>query len=214
MAITFPRLFPFDTFARSMFDLRRINVTSQTGAGSFHTMQRYDPLWEAEYVLPALTREQYGAWHAWIMSLRGGAKRFWAYDPHRPRPINYTTLTGLTKFGGGSFATGEAALVSATGTTFNVNTLPANFVLKAGDYFSIAGAVQRSLHKVTEDVTANASGVAAITAEPAVFLPVSGGAIVYFEKPSVAMRISAVDGLQREVNPTGFTFRAIQSNTS
>lgn len=205
MPVTYPRNFPRTFFQRSLFDLQRSLNTATSGSGARQVMERFDPLWYAEWTVANLSREEYGEWHAWILSLRGGAKPFWGFDPHRRFPQAYPTNFL-------SVMPGNGTLVSASGTSIVFNGCPAGLVLSIGDYVSVVttGGL-RSLHKLVEPAVANGSGQATVEVEPRVVMPVSAGAVVRLADASCLFRLIEVTGLERTNAATGFRFTAIES---
>ncbi|MET3925546.1 hypothetical protein [Devosia sp. 2618] len=121
------------------------------------------PYWRGSWTTTALTPAQMGALEAFAMMAGDNGEVFRAYDASRPRPIDYHTddhapLSG-TRAGGGAFD-GTATITGRTAFSLTVSMLPANFQFRAGDYVEVRRSASIiSLHRITADVRASASGV-------------------------------------------------------
>ncbi len=139
---------------------------------------------------PLLDDALYDEMDAWLMDVVDGGGCFLAYDVFRPRPRAYGDLPlSGTRAGGGAFD-GTATLQTVTNTRqVTVSGLPAGFIINRGCNIGFRRSpLVRSLHMVTEAVTANGSGVAVVKfrfgLDP-LFVP--AGTTVDFEKPSCVM---------------------------
>lgn len=148
----------------------RGDAVNRTRGGGLQIVELADPLWRARYVTKPLRFTARAVWKAWGLSLRGGAKSFLAHHPIRHYPLAYgVAVLALDRAGGGGFD--GAAKLDAVPSAYSlqISTLPADYVVSVGDLISIEmDGNQRSLHSAVEATTADGSGVATVTVEPAV----------------------------------------------
>jgi hypothetical protein len=162
MAISYPRSIP-EPIRRVTFNLKHFVKGSGMGGP---VVDSRDPLWVAEYDTPPLTNLQLVEWRAWWVSLRGGIMPIYGYDPKLPYPVRYPGgVSSLTRAGGGAFD-GTATITAIATRSITLGTLPAGFILTAGDKIGLIHGTRRSLHMIVESVTANGSGVATVSVEP------------------------------------------------
>ncbi|WP_322886622.1 hypothetical protein U8C36_06740 [Sinorhizobium medicae] len=149
------------------------------------------PFWKAQYTTNWMTPALYGLFDAFVMKSSSRGAPFLGYDLFRPRPIahnNGKPLSG-TKAGGGAF-NGDAVLQSITNSrAIVVAGLPAGFKLSPGDYVELRmSALVRSLHRIVESATANASGVVSLSIMFGLDIQhFTTAATIHFEKPSCVM---------------------------
>ena len=117
--------------------------------------------WEAELVLRPLQRDGMAAWSVWFSKLGGRAGSFLLGDPLRSTPRGTPAGTPLIKTAG---QTGTALVTDGW-------TPEAAGVLKADDRIQIGAGLGARLHKVLEDVSADANGEATLSLWPAIFFP-------------------------------------------
>lgn len=188
MTITFPRDIPEPVQIRGCtFQPLYAQVRAPTRGGLTQVANIAPDLWEIKYETPPLREAEAGIWHAWLQSLRGGARLFKAWNPVRRYAVTYPSgYGGMSRAGGGSFD-GTATLSAIGGTldTVTLTALPASFVLAPGDMlsFPFSSAVGQSLHRVVENATANGSGAMTVTVEPTIPLAATTGVTVSLEKP-------------------------------
>ncbi len=190
MAITFPRDFPNAGLATRFDEVVFMPMFSQVRAptrGGLVQVALVGPaLWQMEFKTRLMGEAEFEEWRAWLSSLRGGARKFKAWDPLRRYARAYRTgYAALTRAGGGSFAAGTANLLSIAGPRdeITLSTLPAGFVLSLGDMISIPFGSSRSLHRVTEAGVASAGGQATVGLEPPLPIGVTTGATVDLASP-------------------------------
>jgi len=170
MAIAYPRDFPdADVIAtRCSFDYATLGEMSRTAGGAITFQERMGgSLWQLSMTTKPLNETEYGKWHAWFLSLRGGAQSFAGRDPRRCWPLAYGPgVLLLMRAGGGAFD-GTCNVTAVGGNTITLGNLPASYKVSVGDYISFPWLGGRALVKALEPITANASGVtAAITVGP------------------------------------------------
>lgn len=190
--------------ARVTFDIQRIDYAAPEASGRQGGVQAGFPLWIARLEFDRIDAESADLWRAFIDRLRGRIRRFVCYDTARPLPIAHRFgMLDLTRAGGGAFdgsATSWSQAVDTAGdATVTLNGLPAGFQLSVGDYIGFKwdaeGADEgtferRTVMRASLPATANASGVAAVVAEPPLDTDlVPSDAIAHFDKPSCVMQL-------------------------
>ena len=174
MAVSFPRSFPAGRFDRGQLVLDPFTSTNRLAGGKTQSRSLAEPRWRGSFLTVALfNATSLRIWEAWLDSLKGGVKEFYAYDPRYPFPQDYpesTTdagdaWTGLTRFGGGGFD-GTGTVTALTATTIAIGTLPVGFTLKIGDLIGLVEGDYRGLFRILEDATGDAGGAATVTVEP------------------------------------------------
>ncbi|MDX1949218.1 MAG: hypothetical protein SFT90_01805 [Rickettsiales bacterium] len=109
---------------------------------------------EMEVELPPLQRDIAEEWSSFFLSLNGIQGTFLIGDPSAnvPRGIAATNA-GAPKLNGAH---------NARATTISLKGLPINITnyLKKGDYIQLGSGLSARLHKVLNDVSSNASGIA------------------------------------------------------
>lgn len=169
MTISYPRDFPdADIVATECrFDYAPLGEMSRTAAGAITFQERMGgSLWELALTTKPLNETDYGRWHAWFLSLRGGAQSFKGRDPRRCWPIAYGPgVLSLTRFSGSPFD-GTCDVVSVDGATISLANLPASYQIREGDYVSFAWLGGRALVKALENVTGNSIGQLTVTVGP------------------------------------------------
>lgn len=201
MALTFPLSPPLLGPASEYFEIERVDHQSAQTGGRVSGVTAGFPLWRGRWSLSrSLSRLTSEEWRAFVSSLRGGQRAFFGYDYGRPYPLSAPNgFAGLTRAGGGSFdGTATSWSVNADRDVVTLNGLPANFKLNVGDYgmwrwtgdaIPGAGTARRSLGRAVETLTANGSGVVAITMEPPLPTLVPGGAVFDLARPCCVMRL-------------------------
>jgi hypothetical protein len=161
--ITYPRDFPdADIVApRCRFDYTTLGEMSRTAAGAITFQERIGgSLWELAVTTRPLNETEYGKWHAWYLSLRGGRQSFMGRDPRRCWPLAYGPgVLSLTRAGGGAFD-GTCNVTAVAGDTITLGNLPASYKLSVGDYVSFPWLGGRALVKALEPITGTTGGVA------------------------------------------------------
>lgn len=183
MTLTFPLQYKF---VSTDFDLAYNNLATPNRAGRLQRMEFAPPRWKVSVNTTNMSNNDLLALRAWWDSLEGGVQSFFISDQARPRPAHYATLAGMTVTGGGAFD-GTCDVVSyPTTKSIALENLPANFVFKTGDYLGLEQGENRSLHRITGDVTATGSGTVTVNVVPYVAPAVfTAAAIVRLEKPVI-----------------------------
>lgn len=162
------------------FQLVARQETSRTAGGTTYGKDLGPALWNAEYTTAPLDADTALAFESSLNALDGVIGTFDAYDLRRPYPRDYKD---------GAF-TDSGAVASVSGTKLALKSLPANFVLKAGDYLSLEVAGERVLHQLVEDVTADGSGATAqFAVRPAPWPGTVADIAVTLKKPACRMAL-------------------------
>ncbi len=187
MTITFPRDLPEPHNMRQVrFEPVYSQVRAPTRGGLVQVANVGADLWSARYETAPLRETEAETWKAWLHSLRGGARLFRMWNPLRRYALGYASgYGGLSRSGGGSFdGTANLSAIGGSRDTVTINTLPASFVLAAGDLVSFPlGAGHQSLHRVIEGGTASVGGSLTVTVEPTVPLGATTSSTVDLVKP-------------------------------
>jgi hypothetical protein len=172
---------PFGGIGSQRFELRRVDYLSPRSDGRMNAISAGWPLWTASWTFTGMNEAKAQEWESWINSLRGPQRLFYGRDLRSDLPLAYRK-TGLGAFNG-----------DATGWTVNTDrdvltlTLPAGFVISAGDMIGFRWGDKRALVRAVE------SGIgpsAALTVEPAVPTVVPSNAVAYLSAPTCLMRLA------------------------
>ena len=195
MALTFPRPMPAQATTTEVFEPERVDYLSPETGGRLGGVQAGFPLWKGVWTFSkTITRQKSEEWRAFVASLRGSQRTFYAGDQARPLPLAYPNgFSGMTRAGGGAFA-GAASSWSVNGTrdvpTFN--GMPASFQIGIGDLvmmrWATSGQERRTLHRAVEPATGSGAGVLTFTVEPPLPTLVPVGAVADFLNPVCIMK--------------------------
>jgi len=214
MAISYPRAMP-GKLARVVFEPAHQVVHNAERGGRAISVVIGPARWEAEFATADLREPDLSEWRAWIASLQGGAKTFYAGDPSKPYPRAYPTgFSGMTRAGGGSFdGTATSWSIDSSRAVLTLNGLPASFAISIGDMTAFEWSTsKRYLVRALEAATANGSGVATFTVEPKIETLVSSGAVATLANPQCVMRLTP-DGADIDLRPGPIgraSFKAVQ----
>lgn len=189
-SFTYPlnQLLTWATWEVESFRLQRRQEHSRTAGGEVISRDLGPPLWTATYRTVQMTNSAMVSLEGRIGRLRGGIGTFRAWDLRRAAPLAFPSGTG--------FGSPTILDVSADGTEIRLQGLTASASLTFGDYISWNDdAGRRLLHRISEDVTANLSGVTGwIDIEPAVTYATGVGTAVTLAEANCLMRMD-VDGM-------------------
>lgn len=166
------------------FGLQRFQAMNPVRGGGHQAVDLGEPLWQAEIETTQLSREQGGRYLALFAKARGAMRTIYVGDRSRRRPFAYAASADVGRIGSSTRRIGLSTrkigqgLVQAWGSPrvtavdransqIELRGLKAGAQITAGDYGHWDDAPARRLHMIVEDVTANASGIAIITVEPA-----------------------------------------------
>lgn len=191
--------------ARVTFDIERIDYAAPQARGRQGGVQAGFPLWAARLEIDRSDPVSADMWRAFKDRLRGRIRRFYCWDTARPFPIDYRFgFSGLVRAGTSTAFDGSATswsqAIDADGdAALTLNGLPAGLTLQRCDYIGLkwdaegadAGTYERrTLARVSEPATANASGVAVVTVEPPIDTNlVPSGAIAHLDNPRCVMQL-------------------------
>lgn len=160
------------TIGQQRYDLDFSN--SDTGSGSTRLLG--PPRWKVSFSSAAeMDIDQASAWVATMVKLRGRVNHLAVWDVARPVPRG--TMRGTLTLSA-SAAAGSTSLTITGGAGQAGRTLLAHDWLQLG-----VGVGTSQLVMVTEDVTADGSGVVTLTVEPPLRTAFSAGAPVTWDRP-------------------------------
>lgn len=174
------------------------------------TADSVTPYWTLRASTTLLQFRAYDDMSAFLMEASDGGQCFLAFDIFRPRPSAYDKPLSGTRAIGGAF-NGTATLVSVqSARQVMVSGLPAGFIINRGCNVGFRrSSLVRSLHRVTEDVTAGSDGIAVLKFRyglDALFVP--AGTTVDFEKPCCVMQLDAGYSSSKQGISGKFSFTA------
>ena len=131
-ALEIPSLVGFNS---KVFDIGHYQSMNPTGnTGFIQTLNRSSPTWFAEYGTPGLIGERYNETRSFLDLLEGSMNPFLGFDPRRPMPYAYRTLsTSATPWGTAPKITAQDyanSLITIADTTVGA-------VITKGDYISV-----------------------------------------------------------------------------
>lgn len=203
MTIIFPREMPIKGASLQEFEIQRVDFSAPEAGGRLGGVQAGFPLWFGVWDIGRIGMLASDVWRAWLSSLRGSQKPFFARDLARPYPLSRINgFAGMTRAGGGAFggsATTWSQSINGEGVALlQLTGLPASLVLSVGDYVGFkwdAGDAdpgtygRRTIARVIEGATSNGSGVLTVAVEPPVPTGiVPGDAIAHLDLPCCVMR--------------------------
>jgi hypothetical protein len=107
-------------------------------------------------------------WRAWRGKLRGGLDLFSAYDLAKATPLAYPSATASTDISGAWDGTAGVTTLGASGA-LTLDSLPASYVISAGDPIALEEGGQYAYHIATADATADGSGNVTVNVSPYLF---------------------------------------------
>lgn len=197
MAIQFPRNFPDIPIVSSRIGLNVNQAVFEAGLSRKVTVQNHaaglTDRWEGVFTTAELSKNQMAEMSAWVLSLKGREKNFYAFDPDRKLPQGNATSQSSTPIVLGAGQIGNSLLSSGW--------LPSqNGLLLAGDYIQIGAG----FHMLLENVNSDASGQSVLNFEPVLRVSPTNTAPIIFEKPIIIARLSTmVEGWTTGKNKTG-----------
>ena len=176
MAISYPVTMPTTPgFVSSTFGLEANTTVSTSPLNRVEqVVERAGARWVASFVLPAMRPSVAAQWRAFLISLRGRYGTFYGFDPDQKTLLG--TATGTILVNG----------ASQTGNTLAVDGVSASGTILRGTYIQVG----TYLYLVVEDATANGSGEASLTIEPALRESPSNNAGVTVTNPKCVMRLT------------------------
>jgi len=159
--------------AAQVWEQQRMDVEFRSMFGA-QAVEGSPPLW-ATTITSSLKRPE--LWQALMLQLRGRTNQLalWNHGRPVPRGTMRGTMTAAATAQGATVMT-----VTATGQ--------GSRTLLAGDYLGVGSGLTQQVVMLTADATANASGVIAVTFEPALRNSLSAGAAVTWDRPKALFR--------------------------
>lgn len=175
-------LLPFEA---ATFDPYYQNTMAPTRGGGIQVANIGTELWQINFKSHVMGHGEALEYHAWLHSLRGGARLFKAWHPHLAYPVAYPGgFGGMNRGTGGSFdGTCTISAIGAQRDTLTITTLPNAFSIRMGDMVSFVMGASRTLHRIMAPVTASGVGTAVVTVEPTIPLAAVSGVEGTFVKP-------------------------------
>lgn len=118
-------------FSESRFGLVSNTQTFRSPlSGQVQTLEQPGARWQAEYRLPPMKRAQMAAWQSFLVQLRGGAGRFYGFDPDARTPRGSALV--ITTLSRNELRNGDAT-GAVTGILGSGGTAPRNWGFSTGD---------------------------------------------------------------------------------
>jgi hypothetical protein len=185
MAISYPLAAPVAMAKQATARFAIRNATAMTTSPFTGQQQVFawpNQLWIADVELSALPATLGLELEGWIAALRGKLGTFTFGPRHASGPRGTTNGSGLTVSGAGQ-----------TGRTLTIAGMGAARTMLMGSYFQLGTGSSTRLHRVTEDATANGSGVATLSIEPALRASPANAAAVIVALPVGQWRLTTDD---------------------
>lgn len=194
MALTFPRNMPTAGVADQKLEPMRLDFMAPELGGHVGAVSGAFPLWQLDLTLGDMGQAEAAAWRAFLRSLRGSQRTFYARDLIREYPRAYPTgFGGLSRAGGGAFPASGAPTAWALNDDRDVLTLtgmPNGFQLSEDDLVGWSwGGDRRTMAAAVENVACGGSGVLVVTIDPPLppFVPADAAVTLY--RAEVVMRV-------------------------
>jgi hypothetical protein len=206
MAITYPRTIPSTRISSVYFEPEPQEANSGEQGGRFISTMLGPTLWAAKFSTECASEVEFSRWRAWLDSLDGSGREFFAYDVRRPLPWNYRR--GFVDANGNALTRAvSGGAFNGTSTAWEANTardeitigdgsgqqLPVGLQLIEGDYIELRKNNFRSLHRCMESYSANSSGVGIWTVRPYIHPDVAADWTVNLIKASCRMVVTGRD---------------------
>lgn len=184
MAISYPLSVPASLRVRQLnLRLRRATAATQSPfSGVTQVVAWPFAQWMVDLELSTVTRTGGAPIEAFIAALRGRYGTFLWGPVHAKLPTGTANTVGVTVNGGGQ--TGNALAVAGLG---------AGKTLLSGDYFQLGSGSTARLYIVSQDATADGSGNATLSIEPALRTSPSNGDAVVLSSPLGQWRLTSDD---------------------
>lgn len=162
MTITYPLDLP-TSFGASDFNIdlvRAVAVSESPFTFSQQVQEHQGEAWDIRFVLTLLNREQAEIYNAFLLKLAGRVGTFTMTIPGSETPQGVATGTPLVDGAG------------QTGRDLNIKgfTPSTTDILKAGDYVQLGTGATTRLHKILDDVTSDAGGLATLLLAPKIVI--------------------------------------------
>jgi len=124
-------------FNSKIFRPRHFQQNNPIGQGFNQTLDRTIPQWYAEYTTPPLADTRYDQAIAFLASLKGMTNTFLGWDPRRPMPRAYQTLsTAADPWTQTGYSSPAVGTIDNANSFITLNQMQNGAVVTSGDYFS------------------------------------------------------------------------------
>lgn len=181
MAITYPLTLP-NRPAPSHFAIEPASFSAMTQSPWTAAQQvqlNQGQMWTISIDLPPMGESDARDWLSTLISLRGQYGTFLYGNPKMKQPRG--------NWGSAPVISGD----NQTGQELAVGGLPANAVIRAGDFFQIGNGSTARLYMVTQDATADGSGDATLDIWPRLRTATTNGAAIVASSPRGVFRLAA-----------------------
>lgn len=166
MALTYPRPLPTYALSESTFELLEgVEGSAYAGGSKINLTQTTDAIWKCTIQTDRLDRDEAQAWSAWMRSLRGGFRRFVAYDQARSTPLAYRSVLNPGQIVSGWAGTANILSLGFAGSV-TLNQLPVNYIVSAGDRLGFKQNNKYGYHEVLETQQVDNTGAVSLTIAP------------------------------------------------
>lgn len=202
MAITYPLTLPSRP-APSRFSIEPASFSALTQSpwtASQQVQLNQGQMWTISIDLPPMGEHDARNWLSQLLALRGQYGRFLYGNPLMKQPRG--------NWGSAPVINGDGQ----TGQELAVGGLPANAVVRAGDFFQLGDGSSSRLYMVTQDATADGSGDATLDIWPRLRTATTNGAAIVTSSPRGVFRLAAPSvSLQFEPFRYGLSLQFIEA---
>jgi hypothetical protein len=198
------------TMAR--FEIVGGRSNNQLRSGKVRGYRFASSFWSASFTTPNLTNDEKDAWRAFFDQLNDEGAIALLSDPQRLYPKAYSSFMGMLSVTTDPFDDGLAQIFSVEDVrNLTIYELPSLFELKQGDYIEVRHGSRKYLHRIANDVTASAGGVAALKVRPPLLQSIEAGDTVCFKDPAgeFIVQQSSIAGIENELSASPISFTAI-----
>jgi hypothetical protein len=202
MSISYPLTFP-NRPAPSRFSIEPASFSAMTQSpwtASQQVQLNQGQMWTVSADYPPMNESDARDWLATLLAMRGQYGTVLFGNPRMKSP----------RGNWGSAPTVNGA--GQTGQTLAVGGLPANAIIRAGDFFQLGTDASAKLHTVAQDATANGSGAVTLDIWPRLrTIPGNGDAITVSSPRGVFRLASPSFSLQFEPFRYGLSLQLIEA---
>ena len=181
MAITYPLTLP-NRPAPSHFSIEPASFSALTQSPWTAAQQvqlNQGQMWTISIDLPPMGEDDARNWLSQLLALRGQYGTFLYGNPKMKQPRG--------NWGSAPVINGDGQ----TGQELGVAGLPANGVIRAGDFFQIGDGSTARLYTVTQDATADGAGEATLDIWPRLRTATTSGSAIVTASPRGVFRLAA-----------------------
>jgi len=202
MAITYPLTLP-NRPAPSRFAIEPASFSAMTQSPWTAAQQvqlNQGQMWTISVDFPPMDEHSARDWLSTLLSLRGQYGTFLYGNPRMKQPRG--------NWGSTPVINGD----SQTGQELAVGSLPANAIIRAGDFFQIGDGSTSRLYTVTQDATADGSGEVTLDIWPRLRTATTNGSAIIASSPRGVFRLAAPSvSLQFEPFRYGLSLQFIEA---